>query len=189
MPINPFQPLTTPAEIATISSNLNSRVQQQSVISRGTLSPLILFQNFADSVAVTGNTNENNFSTGANPSLPAGFIKANDLIEVLLWVTATNNANVKTLKVKLGATILYQIALASGTGIFLSKFAAIKAATGANNVMVFNDTVSTYSGAGAPTYKTVDFSVANSLTVTGQLATTTDSLVLNGVSIRVHRQL
>lgn len=126
----------------------------------------------------------------ASIPIPAGLMGANGMLEVTHFWEATNNANVKTMRVKLGGTAFFANATALGSSsIFLpaptriwnrNNQAAQMAFAAANG----NTTIATGT---TKTTGTVDTSAATTLAISGQKATGSDTLTLLGYSVRLVR--
>lgn len=130
---------------------------------------------------LTGSTGE---TTLATIRVPAGLLGANGQLEITTLWSMTNNANVKTFRVKLGSTTFAQIALASFLGyqhftrIINRNNPALQVSMPATTSIVFGGT-----GGGLAT-GTVDTAQDQSLTITAQLAVGTDTVTLEGYSVR-----
>lgn len=123
-------------------------------------------------------------------TIPAGLIGVNGQLEVTHFWEATNNANVKTMRVKLGGTAFFANAagLNSNT-IFLPPPTRIWNRNSQSVQMAFaaaNGNTSVATGT-AKTAGAVDTSVATTFAISGQKATGSDTLTLLGYVVRLIR--
>ena len=121
----------------------------------------------------------------ATVSIPAGRLGPNGAIRVVTLWTLTNNANVKTPRIRLGGqagTILWNPAMAS--------FATFKGHAyimnrGLQNSQVAGDAA--FGGtAGAVATAAIDTSAAQDLVISAQKATGTDTMTLEGYMVEVN---
>ena len=141
----------------------------------------IRYYDLTAAVSVTGTTSETALAT---ISIPAGLIGANGKILIYPLFSATNNANNKTIRVKLGGS----------SGYFLqnSGYAQL------SNIVIFRNFNSesvqkiasgTATGlgqiTGSFTSLLIDTSAATTLDVTGQLANAGDTLTLDGLFVEI----
>lgn len=123
------------------------------------------------------------------PLLP-GLMGLNGQIIVTHFWQATNNANVKTMRVKLGGTAFFANAAALGSAaIFLPPPTRIFNRNSQSSQIAFaaangNTTVATASAA---TTGTVDTSAVQTLAISGQKATGSDTLTLLAYSVELIR--
>ncbi len=123
-------------------------------------------------------------------NIPAGLIGLNGQLVVTHFWEATNNANVKTMRVKLGGTAFFANATAiNSNAIFMPPSTIIWNRNSQSAQMAFaaangNTTVATST---AKTTGTVDTSVATSLVISGQKATGSDTLTLLGYRVELVR--
>jgi hypothetical protein len=133
-------------------------------------------------------TNENVLAT---ITIPAGAIGANGLLDILLKLTATNDASTKTIRGRLGGvggTILFAQATVS--------FATAEARFSIENRNSQSSQIGGRSGSAGGTggsanaFQTgaVDTSVETTLVLTGQLADGTDTLTLESYSVHLFHQ-
>ena len=126
----------------------------------------------------------------ASFDVPAGLIGTNGMLEVTHFWEATNNANVKTMRVKLGGTAFFANAAAlNSSAIFLPPITRIWNRNSQSVQMAFaaangNTTIATGT---AKTTGAVDTSAATTLAISGQKATGSDTLTLLGYSVRLVR--
>jgi len=138
-------------------------------------------------VAVSGaaDTNENTLAT---ITVPANAMGANGQIHIRLRGTFTNNANVKTLRIRLGGiagTILFTQTVTSSVCTQMDVVignvndAAVQVAWFVGT----RGTGTAEGGAAAPTAGAVDTTAAQDLVITMQKATGTDTMTLTGYSV------
>lgn len=142
--------------------------------------PIILAQSAAP-VALTGTTNE---TALANIVVPGGVIGPNGSLRITFLTSNTNNANNKTFKVKLGATLLmpytYTAIGEANQILMLRNRGSLATQTEFNtNATAFGTTTA------APGNTNIDTSVDQVLTITGQLAAGADTMTLEGYTIEV----
>lgn len=134
----------------------------------------------AASAAVTGTTNE---TTSATVTIPAGTMRANSALRITLITSQTNNANAKTLRVKLGASTLYSTSVASSASF--QGMVVIRNRNSLSSQACFTGQTGAGISGSAITTGAVDFSADVSLTITLQLGTGTDSFTLEGYLVEV----
>ena len=127
------------------------------------------FYSSASSLAVTGTTAE---TTLLATSIPAGFINKRGRLNVLGLMTLTNNANLKTLKVKFGGQTLATVTSTSQAALGFSTW-------------LLNLNSETAQKNGNAVSFTVDTTIANDLVITGQLANAGDTVTLTAVSMEI----
>lgn len=133
-------------------------------------------------VSHTGDTNE---TTLVTINVPAGAMGANGFLMITWHASATNNANTKTWRWKLGGTTLRSVANASSLNlreqfnIHNRNSASSQIAGGPNSSMISGFGTTT----GAWITGSVDTSAAVDLVLTGQLATGTDEIAIESYSV------
>lgn len=147
----------------------------------------ILARGNTDLTVSAGITTEEDLVT---VNIPAGLIGANGLIEVTHFWNANNNANVKTMRVKLGGTAFFANATAiNSNAIFLPPPTRIWNRNSESSQISFaaaNGNVGVATGTAATT-GTVNTAAATTLVISGQKATGTDTLTLYAYSVRLIR--
>ena len=127
------------------------------------------FYNLATPVALTGTTSE---TTMLTVSIPASLMNKRGRANVIGLLSLTNNANLKTLKVKFGgqnlATVTSTSQAALGFSIWLLNLNSETAQRNTN-----------------ATSFTIDTTIANDLVITGQLANAGDTVTLTAVSLEI----
>lgn len=129
----------------------------------------VSFYSLASSLAVTGTTAE---TTLLATSIPAGFINKRGRLNVLGLMLLTNNANLKTLKVKFGGQTLATVTSTS------------QAALGFNTWLLSLNSETVQRNSNATSF-TIDTTIANDLVITGQLANSADTLTLIALSVEI----
>lgn len=130
--------------------------------------------------SVTGSVTETTLATIA---IPAGALKANGSLRVWTLCSCTNNANAKTLNVRLGGTLVNSGQALASAASFQGE--SIISNRNATNSQISNaslvDGVST-----SPNVATaVDMTVVQNLTITGTLGTSTDTLTLEAYIVEI----
>lgn len=134
--------------------------------------------------SVTGTVAETVLATVAIPAMAAGV--AGGKIRITVDTTQTANADAKTVRLRLAGSQIW-----GGSSIFLStsgsKFAAEVWIVGSNSQKTMANITTTYGGAatGAMVTSAVDMTQPQNLTITGQLATSTDSLQIEGYTVEI----
>lgn len=126
----------------------------------------------------TGNTTETNL---ALVGIPAGALGLNGLLCITLFYGGTNNANNKTLRVKIGST-------AFSTTIFTTAVGITQLVYIYNRNSASVQIGGTIGTSGAFTTGAIDTTVAQNVFVTGQLAVGTDTITLEAYTIEIFRR-
>lgn len=136
----------------------------------------------AAAVSHTGDTNEFTFAT---ITLPAGTLGINARVEVLVDFTYPTSANVKTLKVKLGATAMINVAPTTTTGMLFNLVFANRGSAASQrfrgNTLASNNAGVQLAGTAA-----IDTTAAADITITGQLASAAETLILESYSVTIY---
>jgi hypothetical protein len=125
--------------------------------------------NLATPVALTGTTSE---TTMLTVSIPASLMNKRGRLNVLGLMNLTNNANLKTLKVKFGGQTLATVTSTSQAALGFSTW-------------LLNINSETAQRNGNATSFTIDTTIANDLVITGQLANSEDTLTLIALSVEI----
>jgi type IV pilus biogenesis protein CpaD/CtpE len=126
--------------------------------------------------ALTGTVSETILAT---VTLPAGRLNKDGRLTVEGFLTATNNANAKTLNVRLGGiagTVLYTTSVAS---VAQADFRLLIANRGATNSQI------AWKSGAAKTTAAVDMSVTQDLVITMTLGNAGDSVTLEDYVVQV----
>lgn len=129
------------------------------------------------SATVTGTTAE---TTLASTTIPANML-GSGMLRVLLAMGATNNANAKTFRVRIGGVIVATLSAASLAALRATVVVFGRPAAGQLVFHLAPPGLQDMSGSGS-TWSTaaVDMTVPQTLTITAQLAVGTDSAELVG---------
>lgn len=142
---------------------------------------------FAQNAVSSSHTGDTTETALATITIPAGTIGANGQVEVIALWSVTNNANSKTLKVKLGATAFTSVSTTS-TGSFQTYTRIANRNSQASQVaMAFGAGNAFASSGGANTTAAIDTSVDTTLTLTGTLAVGTDTVTLESYIVHIYR--
>ena len=141
----------------------------------------IRFYDLSASVALTGTTSETTLLT---VNIPAGLIGVSGKVKMYPLYSMTNNANNKTLRVKLGGSTAYSIVVASS-----SQSSALVIIRNIGSESVQKSSTAVVAGLGnnsaALTSLAINTSVATTITVTGQLANSADTMTLEGFFMEI----
>lgn len=124
-----------------------------------------------------------NENTLASVTIPAGLMGVNGALFIREIWTMTNNANVKTRKVKLGSTIFSQTSLASNATLFTEHAIANRNSAAAQIGSIVGGSVFYGFSGNAPATGTENTANALTLAITGQKATAGDALVLESYDV------
>jgi len=125
--------------------------------------------NLATPVVLTGTTSE---TTMLTVSIPASLMNKRGRLNVLGLMILTNNANLKTLKVKFGGQTLATVTSTSQAALGFSTW-----------LLNLNSETSQKNG-NAVSF-TIDTTIANDFVITGQLANAGDTVTLTAVSMEI----
>ena len=125
--------------------------------------------NLATPVALTGTTSE---TTMLTVSIPASLMNKRGRLNLLGLLSLTNNANVKTLRVKVGGQTIVTV---TSTNQNLLGFSG----------WLLNLNSETSQRNNSASAFTIDTTIANDLVITGQLANAGDTVILTAVSMEL----
>ena len=141
----------------------------------------ILFYDLTVAVALTGTTSETTLLT---VNIPNGLIGISGKVKMYPLYSMTNNANNKSLRVKLGGSTAFSAAVSNS-----SQSSALVIIRNIGSESVQKSSTSVVSGLGnigtALTTLAIDTSVATTITVTGQLANSADTMTLEGFFMEI----
>jgi len=141
----------------------------------------IHFYNLTAAVALTGTTSETTLLT---VNIPASLIGASGKVKMYPLYSMTNNANSKTLRVKLGGSTAFSAVVSNS-----SQSSALVIIRNIGSESVQKSSTSVVSGLGntgtALNTLAIDTSVATTITVTGQLANSADTMTLEGFFMEI----
>lgn len=134
----------------------------------------IKFYDLSAAVALTGTTVETTLLT---INIPSGLIGTNGKVKMYPLYSMTNNANSKTLRVKLGGSTAFSTSVSSSSQ---SSALVIIRNIGSESVQKSATTVVSGLGNNSATLTTlaIDTSVTTTIVVTGQLANSADTMTL-----------
>jgi len=127
------------------------------------------FYNLATHVVLTGTTSE---TTMLTTSIPASLMNKRGRLTLLGLLSLTNNANVKTLRVKVGGQTIVTVTSANQNILGFSGW-------------LLNLNSETSQRSNSAVSFTIDTTIANDLVITGQLANAGDTVTLTTVSVEI----
>ena len=141
----------------------------------------IKFYELSTSVALTGTTSETTLLT---VNIPAGLIGISGKVKLYPLYSMTLNANNKVLRVKLGGSQAFYTAVSNSSQ---SSALVIIRNIGSESVQKSSTTVVPGLGNTGTALNTlaIDTSVATTITVTGQLANSADTMTLEGFFMEI----
>ncbi len=141
----------------------------------------ILFYDLTAAFAITGTTLE---TTLVTLTIPAGLIGSNGKVKLYPLWSVTNNANNKTVRVKLGGSTGYFL---QSSGYAQLSNLVIFRNFNSESVQKVSSGMSSGLGSttGAFTSLAIDTSAATTLTITGQLQVGTDTMTLEGLFVEI----
>ncbi len=122
--------------------------------------------------------------TLATVAVPAAAMGANGSLRVLPRVTVLNNANTKTFNMQLGGSALANFPIVSNVSTFPILMVTNRG-TQASQIGSPNGSDRNFGNPSSFYYTSVDTTAAQSLILTGNLATATDYLILEGYTVEV----
>ena len=141
----------------------------------------IKFYDLSASVALTGTTSETTLLT---VNIPDGLIGISGKVKIYPLYSMTNNANNKSLRVKLGGSTAFFTVVSNS-----SQSSALVIIRNIGSESVQKSSTAVVSGLGnngtALTTLAIDTSVATTITVTGQLANSADTMTLEGLFLEI----
>lgn len=127
------------------------------------------FYNLATPVALTGTTSE---TTMLTTSIPPSLMNKRGRANVIVLLSLTNNANAKTVRVKIGGQTV------------VSTTSTNQSVLGFSGWMLNLNSETSQKTASAVSL-TVDTTIANDLVITGQLANSADTVTVTAVSVEI----
>jgi len=145
------------------------------------LNAFVLYSNLT-TTSLTGTTAE---TTLATIPIKGGVLGVNGKLRFYILGTVTNNANAKSFKLKHASTTLWQVAYTTAVGItaqilFLNKNSESSQVTALFNSSGLGGTTST-----VVTPSAIDTSADFSLTITGQLGNSADSISVTAIFVEI----
>jgi len=132
------------------------------------LNPTTLYS-LGTPVVLTGTTSE---TTMLTVSIPASLMNKRGRVNVIVLLSLTNNANTKTVRVKIGGQT---VASTTGTNQSVLGF----------STWLLNLNSETSQKNGNAVSFTIDTTIANDLVITGQLANSADTVTVTAVSVEI----
>lgn len=142
-----------------------------------------LYVNNVASTALTGTLVETTFLTF---TIFANTVGANSCLDFEELLTATNNANAKTLRVKIGSNAI--ISSSANSNATFSTRRTLRSQNSQSSQVIYPVSGAFGSGGTSATISTfaIDFTVDQIVTVTGQLTVATDSMQLRGTTFLLY---
>ena len=141
----------------------------------------IKFYDLTAAFAITGTTLETTLLT---VNIPAGLIGISGKVKMYPLYSMTNNANNKSLRIKLGGSTAFSTTVSNS-----SQSSALVIIRNIGSESVQKSSTSVVSGLGnigtALATLAIDTSVATTITITGQLAVGTDTMTLEGFFMEI----
>ena len=125
--------------------------------------------NLATPVVLTGTTSE---TTMLTVSIPASLMNKRGRVNVIVLLSLTNNANNKTVRVKIGGQTVVSTTSTNQSVLGFSGW-------------LLNLNSETSQKNGSAVSFTIDTTIANDLVITGQLANAGDTVTLTAVSLEL----
>lgn len=146
--------------------------------------PSLLAQSFA-AVAVPADTTEDTLAT---ITVPANALGANGRLRILTFWSFTNNANTKTVRLRLGSAAGTVIGAAQAFSTQINALVLGEvwnlSATNSQQTLIQSHTTASAGAIGVST-AAIDTTAATSVVITGQKAVSTDTFTLVGYSIEL----
>ncbi len=152
-------------------------------ISGGVISSNVILAASFVGASLTGTLIE---TTLATITVPGNTMGANGRIEIETIWSFTNSANNKTARVKFGGTTLQNIVLTTNNSMRTSCFIANRNNT-ASQVAPPNSSTGSGATTNAIITAAIDTTSSVSITITGQLANTGETITLEGYIVRLYR--
>lgn len=142
-------------------------------------------------VAVTAPANDTAENILATISIAANTILANDALEITTMWSMTGSTNAKTLRIRLGGiggTAFLSSAQTGGTTVAVQNLIIIRFPTTATQKAWNSGNTNVYAtGTGAATTGAIDMTALQTLVITGQKATGSETLALESYSVKLVR--
>ncbi len=134
--------------------------------------------------SVTGTTSETVLAT---IPIPAGAMGVNGGLRVSFGYTQTNNANSKTIRVRLGATSALLLALTTQPTVTFDFLIVNRGVTNSQVSTINNNNVLSWGGTSGGAFNTlaIDTTVAQNLTIAATLANAADTVTLETLSVQL----
>jgi hypothetical protein len=123
--------------------------------------------------------------TAYSVPIPGGLLGPNGYIRVYILATGTNDANPKTIRVKLSSTAYFEVDLASSSGGAFERIIANRNSQAAQVVLLKSQIASYGTVPSANTSGTVNTAIDQTLAITLQPSTANDNLKIESYSIGI----
>jgi len=141
------------------------------------LNAFVLYSNLA-TTSITGTTTE---TTLATISIKGGVLGENGKLRFYILGTITNNANTKSFRLKHASTPLWQVAYTTAVGVTAQILFLNKNSESSQVTSLYNSSILSGSTTTSVTPSSIDTSVDFSLTITGQLTNSADSISVTAI--------
>ena len=145
------------------------------------LNAFVLYSNLT-TASLTGTTAE---TTLATIPIKGGVLGVNGKLRFYILGTVTNNANAKSFRLKHASTPLWQVAYTTAVGITAQILFLNKDSESSQVTALFNTTGLGGNTATVVTPSAIDTSADFSLTITGQLANSADSISVTAIFVEI----
>ena len=145
------------------------------------LNAFVLYSNLA-TTSLTGTTTE---TTLATIQIKGGVLGVNGKLRFYIVGTVTNNANAKSFRLKHAATPLWQVAYTTAVGVTAQILFLNKNSESSQVTSLYNSSILSGSTSTVVTPSAIDTSADFSLTITGQLANSADSMEFTAIFVEV----
>lgn len=137
----------------------------------------------APGASLTGTTAE---TTLATITIPAGVMGPNGQVEVEVLFTVTGSTNAKTPRVKFGGTAFYAPAITAAATLSVSGLVRISNKASVSSQIGFSAAANAGFGGGTTASVTAAVNTASTITllITGQLASSGETMVLESYAVR-----
>ena len=147
----------------------------------GSSDVLIVAETGVSLADITGATGER---TMATLTIPEGIMGGDSILQIECYSHQTNNANTKTIRFKIDGDTFGAMSVKSCSGARMQKNLAGNG-TPASQISLPSNLNDLASTSGTQQQKTYDFTQPRTLTITGELAVATDSLVVDHYRVAV----
>lgn len=141
------------------------------------LNAFVLYSNLA-TTSLTGTTTE---TTLATIPIKGGVLGVNGKLRFYILGTVTNNANAKSFRLKHASTTLWQVAHTTAVGVTSQILFLNKNSESSQVTSLYNSSILSGSASTVVTPSSIDTSADFSLTITGQLANSADSISVTAI--------
>lgn len=141
------------------------------------LNAFVLYSNLT-TTSLTGTTTE---TTLATIPIKGGVLGVNGKLRFYILGTVTNNANNKFFRLRHASTLLWQVAHTTAVGVTSQILFLNKNSESSQVTSLYNSSILSGSASTGVTPSAIDTSADFSLTVTGQLADSTDSISVTAI--------